>query len=230
MAGLLEHGRSHVHTYHPTVGGDLFGGDQAVDPGTTSDVHHPLARTQFAQTEGVAGTREGSMQDSGIPSSHSSRYSSMRAKGRPVWKWKPFCGWLATSSYSSWIAWRKTFTSRAGSCSRRTSLISTPSLKRDHAALCSHLREAHRIGELRPQVCKVCLGHPTGDRARASDVHWYLKIPNLLRELAERREPHAVHGVDHPRLNQTSRLSHQGYAAVYLRAASTRSHQERQRG
>ena len=72
-----------------------------------------------------------------------------------------------------------------------------PLLERNHATLRSHLREADRIGELCIQVRKVRLSHPTGDRARASDVHRYLEVPNLLYEFAKGWEPHAMHGVDH---------------------------------
>jgi hypothetical protein len=50
----------------------------------------------------------------------------------------------------------------------------------DYATLRGHLREADRIGELRPQYRKVRLGHPTGDRARASDVDGYPEVPDLL--------------------------------------------------
>jgi hypothetical protein len=55
-------------------------------------------------------------------------------------------------------------------------------LERDDATLRGHLREANRIGELRSEFRKIGLGHPTGDRARASDIHRYLKVPDLLYE------------------------------------------------
>src|SRR5215212_5834857 len=89
---------------------------------------HPTSTTNSPgrsspRLKGLPVPAKDSTQDLGMPSSHSSRYSSMRAKGRPVWKWKPFCGWLATSAYSSWIAWRRVPKSRAGS-PLRTSLIS----------------------------------------------------------------------------------------------------------
>src|SRR5215210_8722475 len=103
-------------------------------------------------------------------------------------------------------------------------------LERYDATLRGHLREADRIGELRSQLRKVRLGHPTGDRTRASDIHRYLEVPDLLYEFPKRWESHAVHGVDDPRLHQARRLAQERYAAVYLRAPRTRGHQERQCG
>src|SRR5215213_847701 len=58
MAGLLEHGRGHVHAFHLSLGPDLLGGDKAIDPGTTPYVHHSLAGKYLAQAEGVAGAGE----------------------------------------------------------------------------------------------------------------------------------------------------------------------------
>ena len=80
-------------------------------------------------------------------------------------------------------------------------------LERDNATLRGHLREANRIGELRSELRKVGLSHHTGDRARASDIHRYLEVPDLLNEFPKRWEAHAVHGVDHPRLHQAGRLA-----------------------
>jgi hypothetical protein len=57
-------------------------------------------------------------------------------------------------------------------------------LEGDDAALGGHLRETHGIGELRLEIRKVCLGHPTGDRARASDVHRDPEVLDLLDELS----------------------------------------------
>src|SRR5215217_7505022 len=103
-------------------------------------------------------------------------------------------------------------------------------LERDDATLRGYLGETHRIGELRLQFRKVGLGHPTGDRARASDIHRYLEVPDLLYQFPKRWKAHAVHGVDHPRLHQGGRLAQQRNAAVYLCAPRTRGYQERQRG
>jgi hypothetical protein len=80
-------------------------------------------------------------------------------------------------------------------------------LEGDHATLRSHLREANRIGELCSQGCKVGLGHPTGDRTGASDVHRYLEVPHLLYELSEWREAYAVHSVDQARFDKARRLA-----------------------
>ena len=74
-------------------------------------------------------------------------------------------------------------------------------LERGNATLRGHLGEAHRIGELRSQFRKVGLGHPTGDRARASNVHRYLEVPDLLYQILKWWEAHAMHGIDHPRLH-----------------------------
>ena len=52
-----------------------------------------------------------SMEASGMPISHSSAYSSMRAKGYRCGSGSPSAGWLATSAYSSRIASRKVATS-----------------------------------------------------------------------------------------------------------------------
>jgi hypothetical protein len=87
----------------------------------------------------------------------------------------------------------------------RTTVLWAP-LKSNYAALGSHLGEGHRIRELRSQERKVRLGHPTGDRARASHVHGYLESPNFLRKFSEWGKPHAVHGIDHPWLGQDGRL------------------------
>jgi hypothetical protein len=87
----------------------------------------------------------------------------------------------------------------------RRTVLRAP-LKSNHAALGSHLGEGHPIRELRSQERKVCLGHPTGDCARASHVHGYLEVPNLLRKFSEWGEPHTVHGIDHPWLSQDGRL------------------------
>ncbi len=54
------------------------------------------------------------------------------------------------------------------------------SLEGDDAALRGQLREADRVGELRFEVRKVRLGHPTGDRARASDVDRDPEVLDLL--------------------------------------------------
>src|SRR3712207_1580340 len=170
-------------------------------PDPTSTTLSP--RRNSPRLKGLPVPANDSTEDSGMPSSHSSAYSSMRARGLPVWKWKPFCGLAATSAYSSWIASRRTSTSSSRFSSRR-SLISllifvSPFMKGttgeltertgrpellegNHAALCGHLREADRVGELRCQVRKVRLGHPTGDRARASDVHRYTEVFDLLHQ------------------------------------------------
>ena len=50
-------------------------------------------------------------------------------------------------------------------------------LEGDHATLRGQLRETYGIGELRLQLRKIVLSHPTGDRARASDVHRYIEVP-----------------------------------------------------
>jgi hypothetical protein len=79
-------------------------------------------------------------------------------------------------------------------------------LEGDYAALGGHLREANRVGELRSQYRKVCLGHPTGDRARPSDVDGYPELLDLLDKLPQRREANAVDGVDHARLDEARRF------------------------
>src|SRR5919112_2742689 len=99
------------------------------------------------------------------------------------------------------------------------------SLEGNYATLRGHLGKADGIGELGLEVRKVSLGHPTGDRARASDVNRDLKVLDLLHELPERREPHAVHGIDNPRPDQAGRLAKEEYAAIYLRTSSTRGYQ-----
>ena len=85
-------------------------------------------------------------------------------------------------------------------------LLAPLPLKSNYAALGSHLREGHRIRKLSSQKREVRLGHPTGDCARTSDVHGYLKVPNLLRKFSEWGKPHSVHRIDHPRLGQNGRL------------------------
>ena len=90
--------------------------------------------------------------------------------------------------------------------SHKTVLLAPLPLKSYYAALGSHLGEGHRIRELSSQKREVRFGHPTGDRARTSDVHGYLKVPNLLRKFAEWGKPHSVHRIDHPRLCQDGRL------------------------
>src|SRR5215212_6143482 len=92
---------------------------------------HPTSTTlspgrSSPRLKGLPVPAKDSMEDSGMPSSHSSRYSSIRAKGLPVWKWKPFCGLEATSAYSSLIASRKLLISRAD-CSTTASLMGAPS-------------------------------------------------------------------------------------------------------
>jgi hypothetical protein len=52
--------------------------------------------------------------------------------------------------------------------------------ERNYATLGGHLREANRIDERRSQPLEIFLSHPTGDRARASDIHRYLEVPYLL--------------------------------------------------
>jgi len=100
-------------------------------------------------------------------------------------------------------------------------------LERDDATLRGHLRETNRIGEVRSEFRKIYLDHPTGDSARASDIHRYLEVTDLRHEFPKWWEAHAVHGVDHPRLDQAGGLAQQRYAAVYLRAPRARCPQER---
>ena len=90
--------------------------------------------------------------------------------------------------------------------SHKTVLLAPLPLKSYYAALGSHLGEGHRIRELGSHKREVRFGHPTGDRARTSDIHGYLKVPNLLRKFAEWGKPHSVHRIDHPRLCQDGRL------------------------
>lgn len=80
-------------------------------------------------------------------------------------------------------------------------------LESGDAAFGGHLGEANRVRELRSQFGEVFLCHPTGDRARPSDVDWYLEVPDLLDKLPERREADTMDGVYHPWLRQDRRLA-----------------------